>query len=215
MTPQCISAQEDTIETPDEVIINGKHYKAVDDTKKQTAKKKKPTPLDSSFVVDNKKFQYYNNWLSFGGGVQQNLTYGRPLGFAGGVDLNFHIKRHYLQAGALITGKRFASYNNYQIHIGYAKRFEDKDFHFSAATGISYSGGFQVEPLDSVRTINRHYKEPGWYIQGEVIKKITYDVGIGACLFADWNKEQSMMGIRFTLYFSGAYTGKKYKRYND
>ena len=216
VAPQLISAQEDTTETPDEVIINGKRYKAVDDAGKETSKKKKNlTPLDSGFVDNNKKFQYYNNWLSFGGGVQQNLTYGRALGFAGGVDLNFHIKRHYLQAGALITGKRFAHYNNYQLHFGYAKRYEDKDFHFGAATGISYSGGFQVEQVDSVRTTNRYYRQPGWYIQGEVIKKITYDVGLGACLFADWNKEQSMMGLRFTLYFSGAYTGKRYKRFDD
>ncbi|MFY9309205.1 MAG: hypothetical protein WAQ28_09195 [Bacteroidia bacterium] len=215
IAPQLVFAQEDTIETPDEIIINGKHYKAVDETKKESVKKKKSTPLDSSFVVDNNKFQYYNNWLSFGGGVQQNLTYGRTLGFAGGVDLNFHIKKHYLQVGALITGKRFASYNNYQLHLGYARRFEDKDYHFGAAMGVSYSWGFQVEPLDSVKTYNRYYSEPGLYIQGEVIKKVTYDVGLGACLFADWNREQSMMGLRFTLYFSGAYTGKRYKRYDN
>lgn len=210
LTSQSVFAQEDTIETPDEVIINGKHYKAVDEKKK-----KKTKPLDSTFVVDNNKFQYYNNWLSFGGGVQQNLTYGRTLGFAGAVDLNFHIKNHYLQVGALISGSRFASYNNYQLHLGYARRFEDKDYHFAAATGLSYSWGFQVEPLDSVKTYNRYYSEPGWYIQGEVVKKITYDVGLGACLFADWNKEQSMMGLRFTLYFSGAYTGKRYKKYDN
>lgn len=208
--PLSVSAQTDTTETPDEVIINGKRYKAIEE-KKVVIKKKKSKPLDSTFVVDNKKFQYYNNWLSFGGGVQQNLTYKRELGFAGGVDLNFHIKHNYFQAGALITGKRFAHYNNYQLHFGYARRYEDKDFHFAAAMGISYSTGFQVEPIDSVKTYNRYYNQPGLYIQGELIKKITYDVGIGACLFADWNKEQSMMGLRFTLYFSGAYTGKRYK----
>ncbi len=208
--PIFVSAQTDTTETSDEVIINGKRYKAVEE-KKTVIKKKKSKSLDSIFVIDNKKFQYYNNWLSFGGGVQQNLTYKRGLEFAGGVDLNFHIKRNYFQAGALITGKRFAHYNNYQLHFGYVRRYEDTDFHFAAAMGISYSTGFQVEPVDSVKTYNRYYNQPGLYIQGEVIKKITYDVGMGACLFADWNKEQSMMGLRFTLYFSGAYTGKRYK----
>lgn len=216
LAPFCIFAQEDTdtIETPDEVIINGKRYQAVDDTKKGVEKNKKKTkPLDSTFVVENNKFQYYNNWLSFGGGVQQNLTYKRELGFAGGVDFNFHVKNTYLQVGALISGRKFSSYNNYQLHFGYVRRFEDKDYHFSAGMGVSYSSGYQIEPLDSVKTYTRFYNQPGLYIQGEVIKKVTYDVGIGACLFADWNKEQSMMGLRFTLYFSGAYTGKRYRDY--
>lgn len=200
----------DTTETPDEVVINGKVYKAVD-SKESATKKKKTKPIDSTFVVENKKFQYYNNWLSFGGGVQQNLTYKRPLGFVGNVDFNFHIKSTYLQVGALITGKSFANYNNYQLHLGYVKRFEDKDYHFAAAAGATYSTGFQIETIDDSTTTNRYYSQPGFYLQGEVIKKITYDVGMGFCLFGDWNKEQNMMGLRFTLYFSGAYVGKRNK----
>lgn len=201
---------------PDEVIINGKRYKAVDDTPKDISKKTKlQKPIDSTFVVDNNKFQYYNNWLCVGGGVQQNLTYKRDLGFVGAVDFNFHIKRNYFQAGALLSGSSFARYNNYQIRLGYVRRYEDRDFHFAAAMGATYSTGFQIEPVDSVTNITRYYSQPGLFLQGEVVKKITYDVGIGACLFVDWNKEQSIAGLRFVLYFSGAYTGKKYKTYNN
>ncbi len=206
----------DTLEAPEEVIINGKHYKAVEENKKVTAKSPTKTPpRDSIFVVDNNKFQYINNWFCFGGGVQQNLTYKRPLGFVGGADLNFHIKRNYFQVGALITGRSFAHYNNYQIHFGYAKRFEDHDYHFAAAAGISYSAGFQTIIIDSVTSTYRSYDRAGLYIQGEVIKKVTYDVGLGVCLFADWNKEQSMIGLKFLMYFSGAYTGKKQRQYED
>ncbi|MES2591537.1 MAG: hypothetical protein V4608_06610 [Bacteroidota bacterium] len=214
-----LTAQTDTTETeetPDEVIINGKRYKAVDDKTHQPSKpKRKSKPLDSTFVMENKKFQYYNNWMSFGGGVQQNITYKRELGFVAAVDVNFHIKRNYLQAGALISGERFAHYNNYQLHFGYVRRFEDNDLHYSAAIGPTYSWGFQVVPIDPVKNTIRSYNEPGFYIQGEVIKKISYDVGMGACLFTDVNKEQSMIGLRFTLYFSGAYTGKRNKSYED
>jgi hypothetical protein len=212
-----ICAQTDTSKTSDEIIINGKRYKAVDDKKKTEAvKSKKATKSpDSIFVVDNKKFQYYNNWLTIGGGGQQNLSYKRELGFAGGLDFNFHIKKNYFQAGTLLSGERFGSYNNYQLHLGYGKRFEDKDYHFAAFLGVSYSTGNQITMLDSTKYVKRTFNQPGLYIQGEIIKKITYDVGMGASLFIDWNQEQSMIGLRFILYFSGAYTGKKNKDYSD
>ncbi|MCE9538563.1 MAG: hypothetical protein K8R85_05015, partial [Bacteroidetes bacterium] len=106
-------------------------------------------------------------------------------------------------------------YNNYQLHLGYGKRFEDKDFHFAAFLGVSYSTGNQVTLFDSTKYVKRTFNQPGLYIQGEIIKKITYDVGMGASLFIDWNQEQSMVGLRFILYFSGAYTGKKNKDYGD
>lgn len=211
-----IYAQTDTSKASDEIIINGKRYKAVDEKKVGSVKSKKTTnPPDSIFVVDNKKFQYYNNWLTIGGGGQQNLTYKRELGFAGGLDFNFHIKKNYFQAGTLLSGERFGSYNNYQLHLGYGKRFEDKDYHFAAFLGISYSSGNQVTLIDSTKYIKRTFNQPGLYIQGEIVKKITYDVGMGASLFIDWNQEQSMIGLRFILYFSGAYTGKKNKDYSD
>lgn len=211
-----IWAQTDTSKSSDEIIINGKRYKAVDDKKAGSVKSKKTAKSpDSIFVVDNKKFQYYNNWLTIGGGGQQNLTYKRELGFAGGLDFNFHIKKNYFQAGTLLSGERFGSYNNYQLHLGYGKRFEDKDYHFAAFLGVSYSSGNQLTLIDSTKYIKRTFNQPGLYIQGEVVKKITYDVGMGASLFIDWNQEQSMIGLRFILYFSGAYTGKKNKDYGD
>lgn len=207
-------AQTDTSKAGDEIVIDGKRYKAVDDKKAGTVKTKKTLKSsDSIFTIKNKKFQYYNNWITGGGGGQQNLTYKRELGFAGGLDFNFHFKKKYFQAGILLSGDRFGSYNNYQFHAGYGKRFEDKDYHFASFIGISYSSGTQITQIDSVQFIRKSFSQPGLYIQGEVIKKITYDVGMGASLFADWNQEQSMIGLRFILYFSGAYTGKKYSEW--
>lgn len=214
--PVCLSAQTDTSGTSDEIIINGKRYQPVDEKKIEIVKKKKKADLpDSIFVTNNKKFQYYNNWLTGGAGGQQNLTYKRELGFAGGLDFNFHLKQQYFQAGTMLSGVRFGSYTNYQFHLGYGKRFEDKDYHFAAFIGLSYAWGTQVIQVDSIKYIRRPYSQPGIYIQAEVVKKITYDVGAGFSLFADWNKEQSMIGLRFILYFSGAYTGKKNKEYYD
>ncbi|MBL7883002.1 MAG: hypothetical protein JNL69_02965 [Bacteroidia bacterium] len=201
-----ITGQTDT-------VINGKKYKMVEEpvVSKNGKIKKRIPPLDSMFVINNKKFKYYNNWVTAGAGTHQNLSYKRALGFTVGLDYNFHIKQHYFQLGTNILGERFGFYTNYQFHLGYGKRFEDKDIHFAAFGGLSYSSGYgKVDTLYS-----RHYSEPGIYVQAEFVKKITWDVGIGASLFADINQEQSLVGLRLVLYFSGAYKGDKYGRKND
>jgi hypothetical protein len=195
-----VYAQKDT-------VINGKRYQLLDTKKPVNVSGKRMIPLDSEFVIDNKRFRYYNNWVNVGIGVQQNLTYGIGLGFAGSADFNFHIKRNYFQIGGQLTGLHLGSYNNYQIHLGYGKRFEDKDVHFAGFAGFSYSSGMG---RDSDSTYNRPYSKPGVYIEGEIVKKISYDIGFGGSLFADWNKEQSMIGARFIVYFSGSFSGKKH-----
>ena len=77
--------------------------------------------------------------------------------------------------------------------------------------GVSYSTGYGK--VDSI--YSRPFNQPGLYAQGEFVKKITYDVGIGLAVYADFNLEQSIVGARAILYFSGAYKGKKYERRED
>jgi len=184
-----------------DTVINGKHYTSVD----EKAKKRKGPRLDSTFVINNKKMKFYNSWLTAGAGVQQNLSYKRKLGFTGGLDFQTHIKAQYFQIGANISGEHFGFYNNYQFHVGYGKRYEDKDFHTSAFVGLSYSTGYGK--VDSTGTYIRPYNQVGLYVQGELIKKIAYDVGLGVSLFGDFNREQSIVGLRLIAYFSGAYKG--------
>lgn len=169
--------------------------------------KKRPIPIDSTFTLNNKKLSYYNNWLTAGGGFQQNLTYKRKPGFSGGLDFDFHLQQHYFQVGTMISGENFGFYDNYEFHVGYGKRYEDKDVHFAGFAGISYSTGY-AKVGDSIYI--RHFKQPGIYAQIEGIKKVTYDVGVGVSFFVDWNQEQAIFGTRLVLYFSGAYKGKKY-----
>jgi hypothetical protein len=198
-------------------VINGKRYQIIEDTKpadesgtKSLKKKKHIPPTDSTFVLDNKKLKFYNNWLTGGAGIQQNLTYKRKYGFSGGVDFNFHIKQHYFQLGTVVTGERFGSYDNYNFHLGYGKRWEDKDFHAAAFLGVSYSSGYAK--VDSSGKYERHYRQPGIYIEGQLVKKITYDVGLGVSVFGDYNAEQGIIGGRVIIYFSGAYRGKSNTR---
>jgi hypothetical protein len=196
----CLYSQTDT-------VINGKRYKIVEDQQNASGIKKHVIPLDSAFIIGNKKLKYYNSWLTVGGGIQQNLTYKRSYGFAGGVDFNFHINKHYFQLGTVITGEKFGSYDNYQFHLGYGKRFEDNNIHTAVFAGISYATGYAK--VDSSGRYERAYKEPGLYLEGQIVKKITYDVGIGASVFLDWNQEQGIAGGRLIIYFSGAYKGKQ------
>lgn len=194
-----------------DTVISGKHYKMIDDSNTSIVKgKKKSNPVDSVFIINNKKFRFYNNWFTIGGGVQQNLTFKSSLGFAGEADFNFHIQKHYFQTGIILTGERFGFYTNYALHAGYGKHYEDRDVLFSGFAGLTYSTGY-TKVGDTVYT--HHYNVPGLYVQGDIIKKITYDVGFGASLFVDWNQVQSMAGLRFILYFSGSYKGKKYEHY--
>jgi hypothetical protein len=211
-----LSAQTDTSTAAEEIIVNGKHYQAVDNTKPKIVKeKKKEKPTDSSFVLNNNKFQYFNNWVNIGLGGQQNITYQHNLGFVGSLDCYFHIKHEYFQGGFMITGNSFGDYDNYQLHVGYGKRFEDRDYQFAAFLNVTYSSGVHVTQVDSLHSTERVYSVPGLYAEGEVVKKVTYDLGLGACLFVDWNQEQSMIGLKFVLYFSGGYSGKKFKVYQD
>jgi hypothetical protein len=62
--------------------------------------------------------------------------------------------------------------------------------------------------VDSSGRYEKAFKEPGIYIEGQVIKKLTYDVGIGLSVFADYNQQQGIAGGRLIIYFSGAYQGK-------
>lgn len=198
-----------------DTVINGVRYKKVEEPKQTdssaspvTVKKKRHIPpSDSTFILKNKKLRYYNNWLTVGGGFNQNLTYKRKIGFAGGIDYNFHLKQHYFQLGTFISGEKFGFYDNYEFHLGYGKRFEDKDIHFAGFAGVSYSTGYG-KVGDTVYT--RPFSQPGIYAQIEAVKKITYDVGAGFTFFVDWNQEQAIFGAKFIVYFSGAYRGKKY-----
>ncbi len=173
---------------------------------------KRLIPLDSEFVKDNKRFRYYNKWFTCGYGVQQNTSENTKLGKALGADLCFHIKRNYFQTGLELTSpeiKFYKGFSNYEFHIGYGWRLEDKDVHVSAFGGVSYSTGYKNTQVDSSTVNTRYYYQPGLYAQVEVIKKIAFDVGLGGSLFVDWNKEQTLVGLRAILYFSGSYRGKK------
>lgn len=167
--------------------------------------KKELPDLDQEIVINKKRFKVYNNWLSGGGGAAYS-TQIPQMQFLGQLDYNFHLKQNYFQLGLALAGDEFGSYNNYNFHAGYGKRIENARINFSVFGGLSYTQGY----LKEGKTYRSEpYKEPGLYINSQLIKKITYDVGIGVGAFADYNSKRLLGGLTGVIYFSGAYKGRK------
>ena len=53
----------------------------------------------------------------------------------------------------------------------------------------------------------------GVYFSAQAVTKFTYDIGFGVELSGEYSPQQSSLGIKFILFFSGSYRGPK-KNYN-
>jgi hypothetical protein len=58
-----------------------------------------------------------------------------------------------------------------------------------------------------------YYDGWGLYLSAQAVKKLMYDIGIGIEAFGEVSEYQNSAGIKFILFFSGAYMGPK-KNYN-
>ena len=165
-------------------------------------KQKKESP--DYIVINGKKFKTLNNWLNGGIGTCTKLSYGKnsvPIG----IGYNFHIKQQYFKVGYLrsevsgafgnLTGDYLSA-----VHFCYGVRSENKNYHFAYFAGISKSKG--------LKTDTSSYSTVGVYSELQFIKKIVYDVGIGATAFIDFNPDYPIVGLRVDLFFSNAYRGK-------
>lgn len=158
-------------------------------------------------TYDGKRYSVFNNYLTIGGGTEYN-TFLQSTQLNLGGDYNFHIQQIYFQAGVFLAGNRFGNWNHAQVHAAIGKRFEMKKFNMAGYLGGSFSS--INRPLyDSARGeyISRSLRPLGLHAEAQFTWKFKYDVGIGACLFSDINKDQSVYGIRLELYFSSAFLG--------
>jgi hypothetical protein len=158
--------------------------------------------------VGGKRFRVYNNWLNVGFGEGLNTT----LPFTESVlnvDLHFHIGPRYFQLGTFLSGDRFLSFNNYNIHLCYGKRWENVKRNIYLCAGPSYSYGF---PFVQGNYENTLYNEVGLYVEAQYTYKLAYDLGLGLSVFDDINSRQNVYGLRVELYFSGAYRGAGKKK---
>lgn len=93
--------------------------------------------------------------------------------------------------------------------MGYGYRKETTKYNFAAFGGPTFFYGVIGVP-DSVNTYRpEFYSGAGFYACAQIATKLVYDIGIGAELFGDISYKQRMVGVRFFLFFSGAYRGVK------
>lgn len=169
------------------------------------AQKKSDKPLwKQDTIIGTNIFRKHSNWLSGGFGQAKNSSHDNSQ-FVGGVDYNFHILLKYFQLGLFLSGDKYGTYNNYQFHGCYGKRIETTSINFAYFGGLSYSAFFERDGGIYKPTSKT---DLGVYANAEFIKKIKYDVGIGASAFIDINSHQNIIGAKIDLYFSGAYKGK-------
>ncbi|HEV7230025.1 MAG TPA: hypothetical protein VGO45_01780 [Bacteroidia bacterium] len=160
-------------------------------------------------VIKGKRFRVYNNWMNvgLGEGLNTRLPFTQTIL---DVDLHFHIRDSYFQLGTFLSGDRFLSFNNYNAHFCYGKRWETETRNIFVSAGPSYSWGF---PYSNGVYNSYIYTAFGGYAEAQYIFKPAYDLGLGLSVFGDFNYLQAVYGIRVELFFSGAYRGEKNKRY--
>lgn len=157
-------------------------------------------------VFNDKRFRVWNNWISGGAGPMFHTNNPRTQ-LALGVNFNFHIKHYYFRIGGMFSGDRFGSWNNLQGHIGWIPlRRDNEHAHQAIVAGVSYSTGYRFVYAGHYDNLNP-YARAGVYAEYQYVRKINYDFGIGGALFADVNSQNTLIGLRIDVYFSGAYRG--------
>jgi hypothetical protein len=185
-------------------IESGK--KAKMDSAAKKAKRDSSYNKKKEIIVNGKRFRVYNDWMNMGVGEGFNSALPTTQSILD-VDFHFHITDKYFQLGTFLSGDRFLSFNNYNIHGCFGLRREDAKVNKFICLGPSYSWGFPY--LGGGNYSEGSYHAVGVYAEGEWIFKVAYDLGIGVSAFADWNSRQTVGGLRLDLYFSGAYRGER------
>ncbi len=170
--------------------------------------KRPPYNRKEEILYQNKRYRIHNNYLTLGGGFLGS-TLRDDVQNVVAADYQFHIRRQHFQIGAMMSGEEFLSNNYTQVHLGYGYRIEKYTSNYAAFLGPTYFSGVAGkvgQPAD-------FFSGFGFYASVQAVYKLAYDIGLGAELFAEINYKQSMVGIKFIAFFSGAYRGAK-KRVN-
>jgi hypothetical protein len=173
---------------------------------------KPPYFRKEEIIVSGKRYRVHNNYLTAGPGFLSSSLRNTSQK-AIGIDFQFHIRRQHFQTGVMMSGEDFGANNNVGAHIGYGYRKETKRNNYAFFVGPSYYTGVTAIQDSVLGTRPKIYE--GWGIYGcaQAIYKLTFDIGFGAELFAEYGRYQRLGGIKFIVFFSGAYVGAK-RNYN-
>jgi hypothetical protein len=173
--------------------------------KKQPKEKAWPDTLPSEMTFGNHIFRTNYNWVSLGmgfSGHRLNATDGNIS-----VSYSFHVRKKYFTAGLMraleLRGFFPSSYDRalYAVHAGMGAKKERPGWMMSAFAGPSY-GAFYTESNKNTQTFL------GLRLEGQIIRKPIFDMGIGLSMYADINTRYSTAGMRIAFILSNAYKGK-------
>lgn len=175
---------------------------------KPEVKEKPKYDRREEIIYDGKRYRVHNSYLTLGPGFLSSTL--RPsLQKSIGIDFQFPVRRLHFQAGVMMSGQDFGSNNNIGGHVCYGIRSEKSRNNLAAYIGPSFYTGVEGDANNKPK----FYQGVGGYICFQAVAKLTYDIGIGAELFSEVSPKQTYVGLKFILFFSGAYRGAK-KNFN-
>ena len=155
-------------------------------------------------IHDNKRYRVHNNYLTLGGGFLGS-SIREDMQLSVNADFQFHIRRQHFQFGGMMSGQKFLSNNNTQVHLGYGIRQEGITRNLAAFAGPTYFTGVTGYAGQQPE----YYDGWGFYLCGQAAYKFAYDIGVGLELFFETSQKQTLGGLKFFAFFSGAYRGIK------
>lgn len=170
-------------------------------------------------IHQNKLYKTGSSWFTIGGGVGYFPALNRQQrNFI--VDINSRIKKHYFTVGFHYEGDNFITQRSgqrfFEFHGGYGWRAENLKRNLYAYIGPGYAFGYVfhhyhrmiTDQQDYTLTYYNAFNGPSIYGEAHYVRKIFYDIGIGAGVYASANKNYQTVGVRLFIYLSTAYIDK-------
>ncbi|MFO7791132.1 MAG: hypothetical protein ACQES1_10740 [Bacteroidota bacterium] len=159
--------------------------------------------------IGDKIYQTGSNWFTAGFGPGRSTTLREDhLNMA--LAYHFRYKPIYFKIGYHYTDEKFFLHNRLQnitFHNDFVGavgiRHEERYFNLAFFVGPTLAYGSIARPDDS--SIADKYLALGVIPEIQLTFKFFYDVGIGTSLYGSFNKYHQCIGLRFHVYFSGAY----------
>ena len=168
------------------------------------------------FIHQDKLYKTGSSWFTIGSGVGYFPTFDRQQrNFM--VDFNGRIKKNYFTLGFHYDGDNFITVRSgqrfYEFHGGYGWRSENLKRNIYAYLGPGYAMGYVFKYSRRVintenryeQTIYQSFNTLSLYGEVQYVRKVFYDIGMGAAFYASLNKHYQTVGVRLFMYFSTAY----------
>lgn len=155
------------------------------------------------FILNGNTYKERSNYALIGYGIGSNSNLNEQEENIM-VSYNFYIKKWLFNAGYHFSSNKFFLRRTNQrlsdFFVGIAKRIESVHSNWDISGGPSFCYGA------SKRDDGYYYgfEKMGFVGRLSYTYKIFYDVGIGASVYASYDKYYSVQGINFHIYFSNA-----------